>query len=151
MIFFLGSSFQTYYICKPIFENPYHLKGGWMGDHAHVCFIVKIIVNLNMKWVVGIWCIHLTFYCCFNWYHWILSIGINIDIFLYTHICLFYVCMFALHIVSISVGIIFLHTYIDDLFVPIIFLYLRAQILFLQSLIFKWPSCFNWLSFQLVS
>ena len=26
-------------------------------------------------------------YCCFNWYHWILSIGINIDI-LYTHICL---------------------------------------------------------------
>jgi len=23
-----------------------------MGDHAHVCFIVKIILNLIMKWVV---------------------------------------------------------------------------------------------------
>ena len=26
--------------------------GGWMGDHAHVCFIMKIILNLIMKWVV---------------------------------------------------------------------------------------------------
>ena len=51
------------------------------------------------------------FYYIFNWYHWIFSIGINIDIFLYTHIC-FYICMLTLQIVSISIGIhFFIHMY----------------------------------------
>jgi len=47
---------------------------------------------------------------------------------------LFYICMLTLHIVSISIGIYFLHTYIDDLFVLIISLYLKAQILVMVSL-----------------
>ena len=136
MIFFLGSSFQTSYICKPI-ENPYHQKGGWMGDHAHVCFIVKIIVNLNMKWVVGIWDIHLILLLfqlvslnSFN----LVSILTSFCILIYV---LFHICMLTLHIVSISIGIYFLHTYIDDLFVLIISLYLKAQILAMLSLSFS--------------
>ena len=56
----------------------------------------------------------------------VVSIGIieffqlvsNLDILLYTHICfVLYICMHTLHIVSISIGIYFIHTYIDDLFV----------------------------------
>ena len=50
---------------------------------------------------------------------------------------LFYICMLTLHIVSISIGIYFLHTYIDDLFVLIISLYLEAQILVMLSLSFS--------------
>ena len=43
---------------------------------------------------------------CLNWYHWILSIGINIDILLY------YICMLTLQIVSILIGIHFsIHMY----------------------------------------
>ena len=45
--------------------------------------------------------------------------------------------MLTLHIVSISIGIYFLHTYIDDLFVLIISLYLEAQILVMLSLSFS--------------
>ena len=90
-----------------------------------------------------------SFYC-FNWYHWILSIGINLDILLYTHICfVLYICMLTLHIVSISIGIYFL-TYIYRWFIcadhiPISW----AQILFMLEL--ELQLCFNWFNFQLVS
>ena len=49
-------------------------------------------------------------YCYFNWYHWILSIGINIDIFLYTHI---FLCMYAYssNCINFDWYLIF-HTYI---------------------------------------
>jgi len=89
--------------------------GGWMGDHAHVCFIMKIILNLIMKWVVVVMShtldlllfqlVSLNF---FNWYQ-------SWHTFVYSY--MFYICMLTLHIVSISIGIYFLHTYIDDLFV----------------------------------
>ena len=67
-----------------------------MGDHAHVCFIVKIILNLNMFGRIG-YEVYTWYYCCFNWYHWILSIGINIDIFVYSYILfLFWYHMFLM-------------------------------------------------------
>ena len=111
--------------------------GGWMGDHAHVCFIMKIILNLIMKWVVVDMSHTLDLI--------LVSIGI-IEFFqlvsILTSFCiliyvLFYICMLTIHIVSISIGIYFLHTYIDDLFVLIISLYLEAQILVMLSLSFS--------------
>ena len=98
-----GRSFQAYYIFQTYFWKPLPSKGGWMGDHAHVCFIVKIILNLSMKWVVGYMRYTLDIIVVSIWYHWIFSIGINIDIFVYSYI--FFVCMLRLQIVSISIGI----------------------------------------------
>ena len=49
-----GRAFQTYYIFQIYFWKPLPSKGGWMGDHAHVCLIVKIILNLNMIGRLGI-------------------------------------------------------------------------------------------------
>ena len=67
-----------------------------MGDHAHVCFILKIFLNLNMIGRIG-YEIYTWYYCCFNWYHWILSIGINIDIFVYSYkLFLFWYHMFLM-------------------------------------------------------
>ena len=73
-----------------------------MGDHAHVCFKMKIILNLIMKWVVVDMSHTLDLI--------VVSIGIielfqlvSILTFLYTHI---FVCMYAyILMVSISIGI----------------------------------------------
>jgi len=108
-----------------------------MGDHVHVCFIMKIIFKLAHDWVVVDMRYTLDLI--------VVSIGI-IEFFqlvsILTSFCiliyvLFYICMLTLHIVSISIGIYFLHTYIDDLFVLIISLYLEAQILVMLSLSFS--------------
>ena len=90
-----------------------------------------------------IWVIHLTLLLLFQLVSLSSFNRYQYDTFLYTHMCLFCVCMFALHIVSISIGIYFSHTYIDVSFVPIIFIYFRAQILFLHSLILN-DYIFNW-------
>ena len=102
-----------------------------MGDHAHVCFILKIILNLNMIGRIGymsytliLLLFQLVSLDSFNWYQfWP---------FLYTHICL-YVCMLSFHIVSISIDIKF--------FIHIYFVYAKLEL----------QLCFNWFNFQLVS
>ena len=74
-----------------------------MGDHAYVCFILKIILKMSMKWVVG--------NMSYTFDIIVVSIGIirffqlvSILTFLvYSYI--FYICMLALLIVSISIGI----------------------------------------------
>ena len=75
-----------------------------MGDHVHVCFIMKIIFKLAHEWVVVDMSHTLDLI--------VVSIGIieffqlvSYDFFLYTHMFLFLICMLALHIVSISIGI----------------------------------------------
>ena len=84
-------------------------------------------------------------YCCFIWYHWILSIGINFDI---SCILIYlYVCMLSFQRISIPLVSTF-HTYIYVLVVLTISLYLKAQILFMMiSLSFNLVSIdlvFNW-------
>ena len=85
-----------------------------MGDHAHVYFIVKIILNLNMVGRIG--------YMRYTFDIIVVSIGINFDL----SCILIYVCMyvcFSIPIVSITIGIkLFIHIYV--LFVLIISLYL---------------------------
>ena len=84
-------------------------KGGWMGDHAHVCFIVKIILNVNMIGRIG--------YMRYTFDIIVVSIGIigffqlvSILTFLYTHI---FVCMYAFISYSINFDwYLTFHTYI---------------------------------------
>jgi len=106
--------------------------GGWMGDHAHVCLIVKIILNLVMKWVV----VNMRYTLALN----VISIGI-IEFFQL-------VSSFVIGTYSIS----YTYTY---LFVLIISLYLEAQSLFMLSLSFsietRLKQIFNCFNFQLVS
>ena len=81
-------------------------------------------------------------YCCFNWYHWILSIGINIDIFVYSYIFV-YVC---LHFKEYQFQLVLpFHTYIC------VFVYTKAWVLILFQLtsfqlvsIYKLIHCFIW-------
>jgi len=64
--------------------------------------------------------IYTWYYCCFNWYHWILSIGINIDIFVCSYIFFLYVC-FQL-VSSILIGTHLSHTsicFICAYYIPI--------------------------------
>ena len=45
-------------------------------------------LRLEHDWEDSYMMYTLDHYCCFNWYHWnFFSIGINMYIFLYTHIC----------------------------------------------------------------
>ena len=81
-----------------------------MGDHAHVCFIVKIILTLNMNWEDRNMRYTLDLI--------VVSIGIieffqlvSILTFLCTHI-FFFICMLALQRISISIGINFSYIYI---------------------------------------
>ena len=87
-----GRDFQTYIIFKSIFWKPLPSMGGWMGDHAHVCFIVKIILKLDHEMGGRLYELYTWPYFCyfqlvslnsFNWYQY--------DIFLYTHICLCFI------------------------------------------------------------
>ena len=122
--------------------------GGWMGDHAHVCLIVYIILNLIMKWVVvdmshtlDLLLFQLVSLNPFNWYQY--------DIFLYTHICLcfIYVC---LHLTQyqIPIDIYLLHTYMQKIYLCLLYPYIfKHKTLFIISLNFKCVSIdliFNW-------
>ena len=60
---FKHTLFSNLFLKTPTFT------GGWLGDHAHVCFIVKIILNLNMCWEDSYMMYTLDHYGCFNWYH----------------------------------------------------------------------------------
>ena len=51
-----------------LFENPYPSKGGWLGDHA-LYALLKIYLNMCMKWVVGSMSYILVPHCVFNWFH----------------------------------------------------------------------------------
>ena len=104
-----------------------HFKGGWMGDHA-LYALLKILLNICMKWVVGSMSYTLDSHCIFNWYHnWYFYVCILISVFS------IYIC-FKFQIVSILIGIyIFIHIY--DLIVLTTSLHLKAQIIFMLSLI----------------
>ena len=45
----IGRVFQTFYIFKTYFWKPLPSKGGWMGDHTHVCF--QFNLHKNTIWV----------------------------------------------------------------------------------------------------
>ena len=49
-------------------KTPTHLKGGWLGDHA-LYALLKIYLNLCIKWVVWSMSYTLDPYYVFNWYH----------------------------------------------------------------------------------
>ena len=134
--------FQTY------FWKPLPSMGGWMGDHAYVCFILKIILNMSMCWEDRKYEIYTWYYLCFNWYHWILSI-VSILTFLYTHIL--FLCMYAFIWYHLFWLVLIFHTPIHVLFVLTISLYCWAQILIMQSLNFLMTIMFQLTSFQLVS
>ena len=96
---------------------------GWMDGRSCSCMLyIENYFKLEHDWEDRLYELYLDHYCCFNWYHWILSIGINFDL----SCILIYVCMyvcFSIPIVSISIGIkLFIHIYV--LFVLIISLYL---------------------------
>ena len=105
-------------IFKLIFENPYPLIGGWLGDHA-LYALLKIYLNLCMIWVVEVWVIHLIFI--------VFSISITINFyFVYSYVFLY---MYASTSNSINFDwYLYFHTYICVLIVLTISLYLWAQI-----------------------
>ena len=107
-----GRVFQIYYIFKLFFENPYPFQGRLVGRPCLVCFLLKILLNMCMKWVVGIMSYTLDSNYIFNWYHWILSIGINIDIlFVYSYMFL-YMYTYTSNSINFGCYSIFIHTYI---------------------------------------
>ena len=119
-----------------------------MGDHAHVCFIVKIILNLTMNGRIGIWDIHLILLLfllvslnSFNWYQfWH---------FLYTHI-------FSYMYACISKNINFnwylsFHTYIYICFSCAYYIPISLSTNLVYNDKLELQPCFNWFSFQLVS
>ena len=92
-ILLYGRVFQTYYIFKPIFENPIHWRAvGWatMPCMVNIENHFKHVHEMGgRKYEIYTWS-----YYVFNWYHWIVSIGSNIDIlFVYSYICFIYVCL----------------------------------------------------------
>ena len=96
-----------------------------MGVHALYVYIenhFKLVHEMRGSYMMYT----LDHYCCFNWYHWILSIGINFDF----SCILIYVCMYvcsSISIVSISIGIKF--------FIHIYFVYAKAWVSTLFQLI----------------
>ena len=119
-------------------QQPLPSTGGWLGDHAHVCFIVKIILNLNMCWEDRN--MRYTFDLI------VVSIGINgffqlvsILTFLYTHI--FCIYMLELQRVSISIGIYFFHTYM--FYLCLLYPYILSTNFVYAKL--ELQLCFNWL------
>ena len=126
---------------QTIFSNLFLLKtlpstGGWMGDHAHVCFIVKIIVNLNMCWEDRN--MRYTFDII------VVSIGIIgffqlvsiLTFSLYTHIL--FLCMYAFNYNGINFNwyLIFIHIFffakLENLMI-IIFQLISFQLVFIQA------------------
>ena len=105
-------------------------KGGWLGDHA-LYTLIEYLLNLCMNRVVGM------SYTLDSHY---ISIGITIDFFyVCILICVFHICMLQ---TSNSINFdwyLLFHTYIYiyDLIVLTISLHLKAQIMFMLSLIYS--------------
>ena len=64
-----GRAFQTYYIFKLIFWKPLPIQGRLVGRPCLVCLILKILLNMCMKWVERNMCYKLDLIVFFNWYH----------------------------------------------------------------------------------
>ena len=125
---------------KPIFENPYLLRAvGWATIPC--MYFIENYFKLEHEWEDRLNEIYIWSYCYFNWYHWILSIGINNWHFLYTHI---FVCMYAFISKNInSIGIYFSYIYMFYLCLlyPYIF---KHKILFMMiSLSFNFSILFQ--------
>ena len=111
--------FSNIFYFRTYFWKPLPATGGWMGDHAHVCFHSENHFKLEHEWVVG--------YMRYTFDIIVFSIGIigffqlvSILTFLvYSYI--FYICMHTLQIVSISIGINIFHTYIYFVYVKLEF------------------------------
>ena len=116
-----------------------------MGDHAHVCFIVKIILNLIMKWVVG--------YMRYTLVFIVVSIGIIeffqlVSILTFFCILIFLLCMYAFNWYHLLwLVLVLFHTHIHVylcLLYPYVF---KHETLFILILSFNFVSIdliFNW-------
>jgi len=101
--------------------------------------ILKINLNMCMKWVVGSMSYTLDYHCIFQLVLQLISI-------LYTHLCLY---MYALTSCNINLDWYLLFPYIYMCFNCAYYIfYLWAQILIVLSLISYWQLFFNWYLIQ---
>ena len=77
-------------------------------------------------------------YCCFNWYHWTLSIGINFDLScILIYVCMYVCFQFQQYQFRLVLNFSYIYMFYLCLFYPYIF---KHKILFMLSLSFNFVS-----------
>ena len=142
--------FFKHTIFSNLFLKTLPIEGRLVGRPYLVCLILKILLNMCMKWVVG----NMSY--TFDLIMFSVSIigsfqlVLLLTFFFYTHICFLYMYAYTSNSINFDWYSIF-HTYIYALFVLTISLYLWAQILVMLSLISSMTIIFQLIMFQLVS
>ena len=113
------------------FENPYLLRADGWAIMFMYALQWKSFKNLNHDWEDSYMMYTLDYYCCFNWYHWILLIGINFDLFVYSYV--YCVCILSIGIIYWWLVLILFHTHIHVLFVLLYFYILSTNLVFVRA------------------
>ena len=145
MIFCLGSSFQTSYICKPIFENPYHRRVVGWGPCSCMLYcenyfkLDHVWEDRNMMYTLDLIVVSIGI---IEFFH-LVSI---LTFLVYSYICM-YVCS---HFKEYQFQLVSnFHTYICFICAYYIHISLSTNLVYDDKL--ELQLCFNWFSFQLVS